>query len=124
MAEMMGYSVAEIEGRSLLDFVFDEDRTEAERRLDLRRKGVREPVELRLAHRRGREIWVTASTVRSSTSDGHVTGSLAMCTDVTARRRADAERARLNSAVEQAAEAIMMTRRTGRSSTSTRPGSG
>jgi PAS domain S-box-containing protein len=113
MAAMMGYRAEEMVGRSMLDFVFDDDRERVMDGIDPRRAGPREPVDLRFRRKGGAEIWVTASTAQIQGERGQVEGLLAMCTDITARRRAAAERARLNSAVEQAAEAIMMTKRDG-----------
>jgi two-component system, cell cycle sensor histidine kinase and response regulator CckA len=113
MAGMMGYRVEEMVGRTLLSFVFEDDRDGVRRAIDPVRDGAREPVELRLRRKGGAEIWVTASTAQILDERGAIEGLLAMCSDITARRRAAAERARLNSAVEQAAEAIMMTKRDG-----------
>ena len=113
MAAMMGYRIEEMVGRSLLDFVFDDDREHVSTGIGPQRQGAREPVELRFRRKGGAEILVTASTAQIHGERGHVEGLLAMCSDITARRRAAAERARLNSAVEQAAEAIMMTKRDG-----------
>jgi two-component system, cell cycle sensor histidine kinase and response regulator CckA len=113
MADMMGYRPEEIVGRTFLSFVFDDDRDAVQDLIGPLREGVREPTELRLRRKGGAEIWVTTSTTQILDERGGLEGLLAMCTDVTARRRAAAERARLNSAVEQAAEAIMMTKRDG-----------
>jgi two-component system, cell cycle sensor histidine kinase and response regulator CckA len=113
MADMMGYRTEEMLGRTLLSFVFEDDRDGFQDVIGPLKEGVREQEELRLRRKGGAEIWVTASTAQILDEHGAVEGLLAMCTDVTARRRAAAERARLNSAVEQAAEAIMMTKRDG-----------
>jgi PAS domain S-box-containing protein len=113
MAGLMGYRVQDMVGRSFLDFVFEDDRDHVRQALAPGREGPREPAELRLRRKGGAEIWVTASSAPVLRDSGEVEGLLVMCTDVTARRRAAAERARLHSAVEQAAEAIMMTKRDG-----------
>jgi two-component system, cell cycle sensor histidine kinase and response regulator CckA len=113
MAEMLGYSVEEVASRPLSDFLFEDDREPVLRELGERRAEVRDPIEVRFRRKGGAELWVTASTSPVLGERGESEGLLAMCTDVTARRRADAERARLSSAVEQAAEAIMIARRDG-----------
>lgn len=115
MARMLGYSITEMLGRPMMDFVFEDDRESTREVFSPRRDGDRdrEPVSLRLRRKGGAEIWVMASMSPIVGESGEVDGLLTMCTDITARRRADAERARLSSAVEQAAESIMMTRRDG-----------
>jgi two-component system, cell cycle sensor histidine kinase and response regulator CckA len=113
MAEVMGYRVEEMIGRGLLDFVFEGDRERVRDGIGAHRDGPREPIELRFRRKGGAEIWVTASTAIIQGEGARVDGLLVMCSDITARRRAAAERARLNSAVEQAAESIMMTQRDG-----------
>jgi two-component system cell cycle sensor histidine kinase/response regulator CckA len=113
MAGMLGYPIADVAARPLPDFLFEDDREAVLRDLEERRREVREPIELRFRRKGGAELWVRASTSPVAGGPGEPAGLLAMCTDITARRRADAERARLSSAVEQAAEAIMMTRRDG-----------
>jgi two-component system, cell cycle sensor histidine kinase and response regulator CckA len=110
MASMIGYRVEEIVGRSLIDFFFEDDRARMRAVLDAQRTNSHEQLELRLRRKGGAEIWVTASTTPILGEAGALEGLLVMCTDVTAPRRAAAERVRLYSAVEQAAEAIMMTR--------------
>ncbi len=113
MAEMMGYPVEDMVGHSLLDFVFEDDREHIREVLAPERQGPRDPVELRLRRKGGAEIWVIASTAPVLREGGEVEGLLVMCADISARRRAAAERARLHSAVEQAAEAIMIAKRDG-----------
>ncbi|HEY3381287.1 MAG TPA: PAS domain S-box protein [Vicinamibacterales bacterium] len=113
MADIMGYPAGEMVGRSLLDFAFDDDRELVRQGIGPEREGPREPVEMRLRRKGGAEIWVLASTTTILSEQGVVEGLLVMCSDMTARRRAAAERARLHSAVAQAAEAIMMTKRDG-----------
>jgi two-component system, cell cycle sensor histidine kinase and response regulator CckA len=113
MADMLGYPVEEVAARTLSEFLFEDDREAVLTELDERRRVVREPIEVRFRRKGGAELWVRASTSPVLGGHGESEGLLAMCTDVTARRRSDAERARLSSAVEQAAEAIMITRRDG-----------
>ena len=113
LARMLGYTITEMLGRPMLDFVFDDDRETTREIFSARRPSNAEPVTLRLRRKGGAEIWVMASTNTIVGESGEVEGLLAMCGDITARRRAEAERQRLSSAVEQAAEAIMMTRRDG-----------
>ncbi len=113
MADMLGYPVEELSVRTLPEFLFEDDRESALRDLEQRRRLVLEPIDLRFRRKGGGEVWVAASTSPVFGERGESEGLLAMCTDITAGRRAAAERARLSSAVEQAAEAIMITRRDG-----------
>src|SRR5690348_5310714 len=94
-ADMLGYSVQEMRGRSLFDFVFAEDRPAIERRLELRRLGRNQQVDARLRRKDGAELWVLASSSPIRDASGQVTGALTMLTDLTARKRIEAEREQL-----------------------------
>jgi two-component system, cell cycle sensor histidine kinase and response regulator CckA len=113
MAQILGYPAKEVVGRSFFDFVFDDDRSAIREQIGPQRTGPREPVEIRMRKKGGAVIWVLASTSPILNEAGDLEGLLAMCSDVTADRRAAKERIRLHSAVEQAAEGIMITRRDG-----------
>jgi len=73
------------------------------------RTGEPQPVhELELAGRAGRRIWVEVSEA-PVVRDGRVVAVVGALTDVTARRQAEAERARLATAIEQAGESVILT---------------
>lgn len=57
----------------------------------------------------GRTIWLRTSKVPLRDEQGRVTGVLGTYEDITERKEAEAERARLVSAIEQAGEAVVVT---------------
>lgn len=98
MAEMLGYAVDEMLGRPVGDFAaggapVDDQRSGGEREVCYVRKD-------------GSEMWGLMSG--SPLSDGHggYGGALAMVTDITERKRADSDVARLAAIVESSPEAI------------------
>jgi PAS domain S-box-containing protein len=94
-ADMLGYSVDEMKGRSLFDFVFDEDRPLVEQRIELRREGHAQQVDSRLRRKDGSELWTLASSSPVRDAGGQVTGALVMLTDLTERKKAEGEREQL-----------------------------
>jgi PAS domain S-box-containing protein len=108
--DMLGYRAEEMVGRSIWDFVVDQ---EAARRLF--RSGLEgralpgQPFERMYRRKDGTvfPVLIEARWLRDAT--GRVTGVRATLQDITERKRMGEERARLGRAVEQAAESIMIT---------------
>ena len=88
MAAMLGYSVAEMVGRPLRDFVGEDEQVLAEELMARGRRGVAEEHALRLRHRSGRDVWTRMATTPIQGPDGSFLGSIALVTDVTEHRRA------------------------------------
>ncbi len=88
MAAMLGYSVAEMVGRPLRDFVGEDEQVPAEELMARGRRGVAEEHALRLRHRSGRDVWTRMATTPIQGPDGSFLGSIALVTDVTEHRRA------------------------------------
>ncbi len=89
MAEMLGYTVEEMVGRPVSDFVFPEDRSELRRKLERRRLGIMEEHDFRYRRRDGKEVWAIVSTRPIFDDRGTFEGVLAMVTDVTWRKLAE-----------------------------------
>lgn len=102
MAEMLGCSREEIIGKASLDYVYDEDRAEAARKFEDKKRGDKEPFDFRLRRNDGTEIWARISTSSVYGDDGALVGVLGMFTDITARRRAETERDELLTIAQQA----------------------
>lgn len=89
MAEMLGHTVAEMIGRSLLEFMSEERRGEAFRQLERRRRGIAERHDFELRRKDGSSLWCLISANPISGESGTVVGALAMVTDITDRKRSE-----------------------------------
>ena len=87
MADMLGYTVEEMLGRSFYDFMDSEGRQIAERNLARRNSGITEQHDFRFRRRDGTSIWTMISTNPLFDADGAVIGALGMVTDITDRTR-------------------------------------
>jgi len=90
LATMLGYTVAEMLGKSLYDFMDPDARVSAAAKLERRRAGVAERHEHRLRHRDGHPIWTVSNAAPILDDDGQYRGALAIVTDITERRLAEA----------------------------------
>ncbi|MBI5612314.1 MAG: EAL domain-containing protein [Gammaproteobacteria bacterium] len=88
MAGMLGYSVDEMRGRPIFDFM-DEEMGSLARHGLLRRQGVREQHDVRFRRKDGGELWTIVAANPIAESDGRCLGTLAMVTDITERKRAE-----------------------------------
>lgn len=95
LAEMFGYTPDEMLSREPYDFIFEEDRRAARERFRSRMSGVSRPLDFRYRRKDGSELWATVSTSILSGARGEFVGLLALLTDNTERKRAEAERAEL-----------------------------
>ena len=87
ISEMLGYLPAEIAGRTVYEFLPEEDAPLVRRNLAARREGQSSQYDLRFRHKDGSDLWtiVTATPVRDD--EGRVVSVLAIVTDITERRR-------------------------------------
>jgi len=88
MAGMLGYSVDEMRGRSIFDFMDEEMRSLARHSLQ-RRQDVREQHDVRFKRKDGGELWTIIAANPIFEGDGRYLGTLAMVTDITERKRAE-----------------------------------
>ena len=112
MAAMLGYSVEEMVGRPVYDFLTEHGRSLARSRLASRRSGVSDSQEVRVIRRDGSELWVILSGGPLTGEDGSYAGSLDMLVDISERRgREQALRAseeRYRNIVETTSEGVWM----------------
>jgi PAS domain S-box-containing protein len=120
MAELLGYTVDEMLGKSLFDFIFEGD--VEQKRVDLQRlrTGVSEQLERRYRKKDGAELWTTVSVSPIFDDDGTFSGALQMVSDMTDQNRAETGRQSalktvmlLSRAMEQTADSIVITDREG-----------
>ncbi len=106
---MTGYTGEEILGKRFTDFLHPEDRASIEQRYQDRLAGKDVPTnyDLRILTRTGGEIWVQVNQVVIEWEGRPATLNIAR--DLSGQRRAEEARERLLSALEQVAEAIIIT---------------
>jgi PAS domain S-box-containing protein len=116
MAQLLGYTVDEMIGRPIFDFLFESDIEQKRAQLQRRRERVSEQIETRYRRKDGSELWARVATSPIFGEDGSFQGALAMVSDTTEQRRAAAERFQslqrirlLSQAVEQTADSIVIT---------------
>jgi PAS domain S-box-containing protein len=120
MASMLGYTVQEMLGRPLFDFMFDSDIEQKRIELQRRRQGISEELETRYRRKDGSSLWARVSTAPVAGAVGVFEGVLAMISDITEQKRSEAEARRsretitlLSQAVEQTADSVVITDRQG-----------
>ena len=87
MAEMLGCTVAAMQGKSLFDFMDEEGRRIAEANLERRRQGIAEQHDFKFRRLDGGELWALLATNPITDAQGRYAGALAMVTDITDRKR-------------------------------------
>ncbi len=101
MAEMLGYRVDEMMGKSIFSFMDEEGQRLAEENIERRRQGRAEVMDFRFRRKDGSSIWANMSSSPMIDEQGRYTGSLATITDITARRSAEEEVRKLNAELER-----------------------
>jgi PAS domain S-box-containing protein len=89
MAEMLGYTVEEMQGRSLLDFIDPEDRDVVRCRLIEREQGQAEQHEFSFPTKHGGRVDVLMQTAPVFDERGKYAGAVAGVLDITERKRAE-----------------------------------
>ncbi len=100
-AEMFGYTVDEMMGRHVAEFMDEEGRQSVARNLEQRRQGRSSVHDLKFLHRDGRPVWTRVSSNPLHDEEGRYTGALAMVSDITQRREAEEQVRQLNAELEQ-----------------------
>ena len=102
MAEMLGYTVEEMVGKHLFDFMDEKGVEIAKRNLDRRQQGIKEQHEFEFIRKDGRRINVILETAPIVDENGKYLGSVAGIQDITRRKQEQAEKARLEDQLVQA----------------------
>ncbi|WP_242072504.1 PAS domain S-box protein [Microcoleus sp. FACHB-68] len=110
MAEMFGYSIEEMLGRSIFDFMDTSARLEAQQQIDRRQEGIKERFHFCYRRKDGSDLWAFVSANPILDERGNFTGRLAMLVDVTEHQQAQKElqesEKRHRAFVEQSSEGI------------------
>lgn len=107
MAALLGYTVEEMLGRPVPEFVFPEDVPKAQERIGKNLQGTFEQFDFRFRRKDDRPLDVLVSTSPVRDGRGRVSGVLGMFTDLTERRRAEVDQLRLAAIVESSDDAIV-----------------
>ncbi|MBI4958327.1 MAG: PAS domain S-box protein [Desulfovibrio sp.] len=89
MADMLGYTQADMLGRPVEDFFFPEDMEFHAQRMQVRHAGTDEVYERRFRHHDGSQLWTLASAKALKDDEGRFSGSFAMFTDITRRKQTE-----------------------------------
>lgn len=108
MAEMLGYSLEDMIGRPTNDFI-DVEKTleEANVRLEQRLTGIAEQFDFPFRRKDGSEVWGIVSTTPMQNEAGQFRSALGMVTDITQRKRAEAELRRRNEQIREMASKLL-----------------
>ena len=87
MAEMLGYPATDMVGKSLLDFLFDEELPRARKNLADRWEGIGAQHDFRFRQKDGGELWAIVTGTPVVDDAGRIVSVLGMVTDITQRRR-------------------------------------
>lgn len=90
MADMLGYREDEMLGAALADFMDEQGREISERNIERRRQGITEHHDFKFRRSDGSDLWAILSAGPLLDDSGEYLGALALVTDVTERREADA----------------------------------
>jgi PAS domain S-box-containing protein len=101
MAEMLGYTVEEMMGRRVFDFMDEEGRAITARNLERRRQGIAEIHDFKFTRKDGQTVWALLSSSPIFDKTGAYIGALATVADVTQRRAAEEQVRQLNKDLEK-----------------------
>jgi len=107
ICQMLGYTPEEMLGHPVFEFVFEEDKADVEKKLDLNMLGKASHFEQRVKRKDGGACWCLITATVLKDEQGRFAGSFAMFTDITARKRSEDE-IRLAAMVYQASSQSMM----------------
>lgn len=85
--ELLGYSVDEMIGKELFDFMDEEGVAQTNRNLERRRQGISEQHDFCFRRKDGGKLWTIVGTSPIFGEDGEYQGALGMITDVTNRKQ-------------------------------------
>jgi PAS domain S-box-containing protein len=85
MTEMLGYTVEEMLDRSVFEFMDERARSEAKRKFERCKQGIKEQFDSCYRRKDGSELWTIVSTNPIFGETGEFQGAIAMITDMSAR---------------------------------------
>lgn len=101
LLEMLGYSYEELLGRSIFEFMDEEERRDHEKQLELQQRGIVSQYERRFRRKDGSVIWTHGSVALLIDEQGVSSGGFGMFTDITDRKHAEEHRKKLEAQLLQ-----------------------
>jgi PAS domain S-box-containing protein len=89
MAEMLGYSVRDMQGQHLFSFMDERGVEICERNLERRRQGIKEQHNFEFLRKDGTRVCTSLETCPITDEQGNYVGALALVADITQRRQAE-----------------------------------
>ncbi|MBD3229238.1 MAG: PAS domain S-box protein [Candidatus Lokiarchaeota archaeon] len=91
MAEMLGYTLEEMLGKSLFDFIDKEEVSRAKFLFNRRKKGLKEIHEFQFLHKKGKPIYTRMNTFPIFNNRGEFSNAVAFVSDITKIKKAEIE---------------------------------
>lgn len=101
MSQMLDYSIEEMVGRSMFDFMDAEVRREKAQQFEQRQQGVKEQFECCYCRKDGSPLWTILCTSPILSETGVFQGAIAMITDVSDRKLTEEEIFQLNQSLNR-----------------------
>jgi len=102
VTDMFGYQPEEMIGRLIGDFMYPDELSDHENRMRCREQGVAERYERRFCHKDGTEVWTVISAAALIDEEDGYQGVVAMCVDISDRKKSEERQARLEGQLRQA----------------------
>ena len=108
MAQMLGYSVGEMQGRHLFSFMDERGKEIATQNLERRKQGISEQHDFELLRKDGSRIYTSMATSPILDQAGNYAGALAGVMDITERKQAEEELRLRAQLLDSASDTIFM----------------
>jgi PAS domain S-box-containing protein len=90
LVDLFGYTPEEMAGKTVFEFIDENDHASAAASLERRRQGINEQFDFRFKRKDGSALWALLQTSSLQDQNGRYIGALAMLTDVTERKQMEA----------------------------------
>lgn len=105
IANMLGYTVEEMMGKSFFNFINKEDIKIISKNRTTRQRGITEKYDCKFSHRNGSDIWTFVSATPMYNNTDTYTGTLKMIADITERKQIEEELIKAKEEAEAANQA-------------------
>ena len=91
LSKILGYAPEEMVGKKLFTFVDDEDVNSVKAGVERRRRGIADTYEIRLIRKDGSRVYTNATASPITDENGEFAGGLALLSDITERKKLEAQ---------------------------------